>query len=67
MSPVFTVDLVEGAWLEMVARVVIGAVQVPDGNPASLDASEYACVEPADVFASLALPYMCVSLLSNSF
>ena len=42
-------------------------VWVADGTPASLDASEYTLVEPADVFASLALPSRGVSLLSNSF
>ena len=40
--------------------MVVGAVQVAAGAPASLDASEYKLVKPADVFASLALPSVCV-------
>ena len=45
----------------------VGAVWVADDTPASLGASEYTHVEPADVFVSLALPYGRVSLLSNLF
>ena len=46
---------------------VVRDVRVASGTSASLDASEYTLVKPADVFASLALPSVCVSLLSNSF
>ena len=47
--------------------MVVSAVRIAASTPASLDASEYTLVEPTDVFASLALPSGCVSLLSNSF
>ena len=45
---------------------VVGVVRVVADTPASLDASNYTLVEPPDVFASLALPSVRMSLLSNS-